>query len=214
MFSFLIPKFSIFTKKQRPPVAPHKPASSNMVEPLQYQFSCTKDLFQYAKKRCVDALHSESPYEHVVVADIKKNKVLAEYKGNENSCNLDGFEKLEIDKDSTMLLHGHPEDFPLSSPDVNVLLKYNIGQVLAFDKNGKFSLMAKDVGYKPNKTKEFLDFRLEQYDVDEMCFSPKDKTLYCAVTDDILKKHAPLMGLRYVSNYPVSIMNSKKSSNI
>lgn len=203
MFPFSIHKFSIFSKR-RPPVLACKSVpniASNKVEPLQYQFACTKDLFQYAKKRCIDALHSELPYEHVVIADIKKNKILAEYKGDENSCSFDGFDKLEINEDSTMLFHGHPEAFPISPPDVNLLLTYNVNQVLAFNSNGKFSLVAKNVGYKQDKT-EFLNFRLEQYDLDDMYSPGKDNSLYFAATNDILKKHAPLMGLRYVSNYP------------
>ena len=48
----------------------------NQVEPLQTEFNSTKDMYAYAKGRCVDALKSKTPYEHTVLVDTKENKVL------------------------------------------------------------------------------------------------------------------------------------------
>ena len=180
--------------------------TSQLVEPLRNDFTSTKDMFTYAKKRCVDAINSAKPYEHTVLVDTKQNKVLAEFVGDANHCNLNGIEKMQLDKDNTILLHGHPVGTPISSADVSTILNTPVTQVIAFDKDGKFSLVAKKIDKKPNVSKEFNNFRLEQYDLaDEMADNGQFE-LYNKATDYVLKKHAPLMGLRYLSNYAYAQM--------
>ena len=149
----LLPSFNIF---KRTKVTPAKvKETSQLVEPLRNDFTSTKDLFTYARKRCVDAINSDKPYEHTVLVDTKKNKVMAEFIGDANHCNLDGIEKMQLDKDNTILLHGHPVGTPISSADVSTILNTPVTQVIAFDKDGKFSLVAKKIDKKPNVSKEF-----------------------------------------------------------
>lgn len=200
----ILPSFNFF---KRTKVTPTKvKETSQLVEPLRNDFTSTKDMFTYAKKRCVDAINSAKPYEHTVLVDTKKNKVLAEFVGDANHCNLDGIEKMQLDKDNTILLHGHPVGTPISSADVSTILNTPVTQVIAFDKDGKFSLVAKKIDKKPNVSKEFNNFRLEQYDLaDEMADNGQFE-LYNKATDYVLKKHAPLMGLRYISNYAYAQM--------
>lgn len=199
----LLPSFNFF---KRTKVTPTKvKETSQLVEPLRNDFTSTKDLFTYARKRCVDAINSDKPYEHTVLVDTKKNKVMAEFIGDANHCNLDGLEKMQLDKDNTILLHGHPVGTPISSADVSTILNTPVTQVIAFDKDGKFSLVAKKIDKKPNVSKEFNNFRLEQYDLaDEMADNGQFE-LYNKATDYVLKKHAPLMGLRYLSNYAYAL---------
>ena len=200
----ILPSFNFF---KRTKVTPTKvKETSQLVEPLRNDFTSTKDMFTYAKKRCVDAINSAKPYEHTVLVDTKKNKVMAEFIGDANHCNLDGIEKMQLDKDNTILLHGHPVGTPISSADVSTILNTPVTQVIAFDKDGKFSLVAKKIDKKPNVSKEFNNFRLEQYDLaDEMADNGQFE-LYNKATDYVLKKHAPLMGLRYISNYAYAQM--------
>lgn len=200
----ILPSFNFF---KRTKVTPTKvKETSQLVEPLRNDFTSTKDMFTYAKKRCVDAINSAKPYEHTVLVDTKKNKVLAEFVGDANHCNLNGIEKMQLDKDNTILLHGHPVGTPISSADVSTILNTPVTQVIAFDKDGKFSLVAKKIDKKPNVSKEFNNFRLEQYDLaDEMADNGQFE-LYNKATDYVLKKHAPLMGLRYLSNYAYAQM--------
>ena len=200
----ILPSFNFF---KRTKVTPTKvKETSQLVEPLRNDFTSTKDMFTYAKKRCVDAINSAKPYEHTVLVDTKQNKVLAEFVGDANHCNLNGIEKMQLDKDNTILLHGHPVGTPISSADVSTILNTPVTQVIAFDKDGKFSLVAKKIDKKPNVSKEFNNFRLEQYDLaDEMADNGQFE-LYNKATDYVLKKHAPLMGLRYLSNYPYAQM--------
>lgn len=196
---------NIFKKTKKISQAPHKTVSC-MVEPLQTDFKSTKEMFAYAKTRCIKALKSQSPYEHVVLADIKQNRVLAEFKGNSGNCDISEISTMKLDKDNTVLLHGHPHSTPISSIDVSTMLNYPVTQVIAFDKNGKFSLVAKNIDRKDNVKKEFIKYRLEQCDMTEGLSINKAIDLYNYATDKILKKHAPLMGIRYVSNYDYLMM--------
>ena len=200
----ILPSFNFF---KRTKVTPAKvKQTSQIVEPLRNDFTSTKDLFTYARKRCVDALNSEKPYEHTVLVDTKKNKVVAEFLGDVNHCCLDGIENMQLDKDNTILMHGHPSGTPVSPPDISAMLNLPIGQVLAFDKNGKFSLVAKKIDRKAEVTKEFKDYRMEQYDLADGMADNGEFELYNSATDYVLKKHAPLMGLRYISNYDYARM--------
>ena len=85
---------------------------------------------------------------------------MAKFIGDAKHFNLDGLEKMQLDKDNTILLHGHPVGTPISSADVSTILNTPVTQVIAFDKDGKFSLVAKKIDKKPNVSKEFNNFRL------------------------------------------------------
>ena len=178
-----------------------------MIEPLKRDFESTKDLFTYARKRCVEALHSDKPYEHTVLVDTKQNKVIAEILGDTNSCSLDCIENLQFNKDYSILMHGHPSGTPISTADVSAVLNTPVNQVIAFDKDGKFSLVSKKIDKKPNVSKEFTNYKLEQYDLADGMTVNDEFELYNKATDYVLKKHAPLMGLRYLSNYAYALKN-------
>lgn len=77
------------------------------------------------------------------MVDTKENKVLAEYVGDENNCKIDNFDMLVKNPDYTILVHGHPNSYPLSGADVSLLMKYNVNQVMAVNEKGEFSLVAK-----------------------------------------------------------------------
>lgn len=201
----ILPSF-LFSKKIKPTKLPQKPPSQ-MIEPLKRDFESTKDLFTYARKRCVDALHSDKPYEHTVLVDTKQNKVIAEILGDTNSCSLDCIENLQFNKDYSILMHGHPSGTPISTADVSAVLNTPVNQVIAFDKDGKFSLVSKKIDKKPNVSREFTNYKLEQYDLADGMTVNGEFELYNKATDYVLKKHAPLMGLRYLSNYAYALKN-------
>ena len=171
-------------------------------EPLQRTFSSTRDLFAYGKKRCIGALNGPNPYEHTVLADIKKNVVLTEFIGDSHSCNINGIENLNFDKENTVLMHGHTVNTPVSPADVKVLIDRNVSQVIAFTKNGQFSLVAKNREYSQKTSEEiYKNFRKEHSDLTEGTTLNNVYELYNMATDYTLKKYSPLMSLKYVSNY-------------
>lgn len=176
---------------------------NNMVKPLQTEFKSTKELFSYAKKRCTDALKSDKPYEHTVLVDTKQNKVLAEYKGNVNECEIKDFDKFVKNPDDTILIHGHPNNHPLSNPDVKLLLSYDVNQVMAVNKNGEFSLAAKRAGrQETSATKSAAEtYQNNAKEINEEFWGHKECELYKEFNNDNLKKYADGMGLRYVTNY-------------
>ena len=178
--------------------------ASNFVEPLQNSFKSTKEMFNYAKNRCIASLNSEGNPEHAVVMDLKNNKVLAEYIGNKETCNLYGFETLDINPEYTAVMHGHINSYPISTTDVNFLLNQNVNQVIAVDTNGQYSLVSKrpDCNYA-NKfiRKEFANYNNEAYDCKYSFGEKIESSLYKIFIHAILKEHAQKMNIRYWTNY-------------
>ena len=202
MFSLSFPKLSLFKKSSSTLTQNSEKLMGVQTEPLQRTFSSTKDLFAYGKKRCMDALNSSSPYEHTVLADIKKNVVVTEFIGDSHSCNINGIENLNFDKENTVLMHGHPVNTPVSPADVQVLIDRNVSQVIAFTKNGQFSLVAKNREYSQKTSEEiYKNFRKEHSDLTEGTTLNNVYELYNMATDHVLKKYSPLMNLKYVTNY-------------
>ena len=68
---------SLFSRKATKLVPKEIPQAENKVMPLQTEFKSTKELFQYAKSRCLEGIHNSQPYEHAVIVDTKKNRVIA-----------------------------------------------------------------------------------------------------------------------------------------
>lgn len=185
-----------------------EPVSANIL-PQPKQFRCTKDLFTYARSRCVKALGDDKPREYAVLADIRSNKVLAEYLGGREKCELTGMDKLHLDKDNTILLHGHPDGAPISPRDIFTLLHHNISQVIAFDSRGDFSLVAKMKKLSKNILKSFDQFHMEHCDLYYELTPDGEHKLYNLATDDLLKKYSPKMGIRYITNYHYVKKNNK-----
>jgi hypothetical protein len=190
IFYHSVPKTTSALKIERP---------KNRVEPLQNDFKSTKELFMYAKSRCLKALNCENPYEHVIVADTQKNKILAEYIGDNKSCTMNDLHSLELDENS-IIFHGHPISYPLSTTDIQTLIASNLNCDVAFNKKGEFSLAYKTKDFNRTIAKKACkNFTItnaeETYDI-------KDNfQMYSEMTDYILKTNAPSMGLRYVTNY-------------
>lgn len=182
--------------------------ASNRVEPLKTEFASTKELFQYAKMRCLNALHSNEPYEHAIVADTKKNKIIAEYIGDRNSCSLEDLPFLELDKEHTIIFHGHLKELPLSSTDLKTLINSNTFCNVAFNPKGEFSLAYKTKDFQTNASKEkFKEYALksaeETYDI------RNNISAYGEMLDYLLRIDAKSMGLKYVSNYNAFAKNKK-----
>lgn len=168
----------------------------NKIKPIQSEFKSTKDLFTYAKKRCVDALNSSTPYEHALILDTKKNKVISEYIGNSNTCPIPDLFSLNIDKKNTAIIHGHPDSTPISSTDIKTMLKAQVYQIIAINSKGEFSLVSKTLQQDKNINKKFQEFKMDLYT--EYNLSNKESNQFI---HSVLSKHMPIMGLRYISNY-------------
>lgn len=175
--------------------------AKNQVDPLQTEFSSTKELLRYSKKRCLDAINSKTPYEHGLVVDMKKNKILAEYVGDSEHCPMNNLYDINMDKENTVIIHGHPQCYPISSPDVATMMRAGVSQIVAFNPKGEFSLVATNNLKQKNVDKAFQKYNLELLEETSDLKSPESIELYNIAADYMLKKHSPLMGMRYVSNY-------------
>ena len=171
------------------------------VEPAKEHFSSRRELLSYVKQKCTSGLNMQQPREYAVVADIKQNKVLFEYLGESDKCALDDFSKMNIDTDNTVIFHGHPDSFPISPPDILLLLKTKISQVIAFNSQGKFSLVARTNKTPTNYKKKYMQYTLDTYDLLHETKN-SDRTLQIGAIDSLLRQYTPGLGLKYISNFP------------
>lgn len=169
---------------------------SNKIKPLKIQFNSTKDLFEYSKNRCINALKQEQPYEHALIVDTKKNTVIAEYIGDSKKCKIEDLNQLDLDKQNTAIIHGHPDSTPISTTDVKTMLDSGVYQVVAFNSKGEFSIVSRTPRNVENINKKLMDLSMDSYNE-----YPLSHTIYNPFMHSMLSKHMPLMGLRYVSNY-------------
>ena len=181
--------------------------AKNQVKPLQETFTSTKEMFAYAKERCLADLSRRKPREHALLLDLKENRVLAEYVGNSNSCQLDNIESYPINSKNTVIFHGHLDNMPISGVDVYFLLNNNVNQVIAINEKGEFSIIEKVSHAKSNeeikKAYEIYEQKsIENYDryYDNRAIS---RYLYKAAKNDLLNKCSESMGLRYLTNYSI-----------
>ena len=170
------------------------------VEPAKEHFSSRRELLSYVRQKCTSGLNMQQPHEYAVVTDIKQNKVLFEYLGDSDKCALDDLSKMNIDVDNTVIFHGHPDGFPISPPDILFLLKTKISQVIAFDSQGNFSLIARTNKTPKNYEKKYMQYSLDTYD---LFYETKnsDKNLLIGAVDSLIRRYTPGLGLKYVSNF-------------
>ena len=117
----------------------------------------------YAKKRVLQALNNSSPFERGIL--IKKNVVLGEINGSFNSVDLKKYIANKKVAGSTFF-HGHPEVYgeamPVSITDFLVQVGNKIKNMVAFNKDGEFSILEEKIekkfyNYLPAKVEEFFE---------------------------------------------------------
>ena len=177
-------------------------SAQNYVEPLQKEFKCTKDMFRYAKKRCLDGI--AEGYEHAVVMDAKNNKIIAEFKGEQECCSIKELKGLKYESDNIVLMHGHPENFPLSSSDVGLINTYGFNKVIAISPEGEFSLVSKQKNITQKKYRQAVSDYMMSANEDSEMFNkrtPEGKEKLKTAIHCTLREYTPMMGYRYVTNY-------------
>ena len=158
-----------------------KPARpDNYIQPSETDFPGLKQARAYGKERAIKAIEGDNPYEHMVVIDKNTNKVTGEYKGNENNVNISLFESSRFPHNSS-IEHGHrvicningkPATTPVSWPDYTFLSAKG-EDIIAFDINGRFSMLAKNPNFKPLTVEQ-----LKEYEYLHRCYMyPEEKYL-------------------------------------
>ena len=139
----------------------------NKIQPIQSEFQSLKGARKYAKERIVCALHSDEPYEHLVIIDKKSHKIFGEYKGDEHQVSA-GLDQLHLPK-SCSVVHGHPAlhkcgdkslSTPISFDDFGYMFRH-CDDIIAFNKNGEFSLLMKTPKFKPIDKKQMALYEAE-----------------------------------------------------
>lgn len=117
----------------------------------------------YAKKRVLQALNNSLPFERGIL--IKKNVVLGEINGSFDSVDLKKYIANKKVAGSTFF-HGHPEVYgeamPVSIADFLVQVGNKIKNMVAFNKDGEFSILEEKIekkfyNYLPAKVEEFFE---------------------------------------------------------
>ena len=124
----------------------------------QIIFKSEQEAQDYAKKRVIEALKAEPPFERAVL--VQKNKVIDEFDGSQYSVPFDPKNYKEYQELS--IIHGHPDTFekgkatPISSGDIDLLLfNDNINTVQAYSSVGEHSTITRKTGFW-NKVKTFF----------------------------------------------------------
>ncbi|MBQ6516234.1 hypothetical protein IJI31_03545 [bacterium] len=181
--------------------------AKNQIEPLQDTFTSTKDMYNYAKKRCTADLSGIRPKEHVLVIDLKNKKVLAEYRGTRHDCKLENISSLPINSNDIAVFHGHLDSMPISKPDVAFLLNNDVNQVIAINSKGEYSIIKKTGNNKPEHAIKSAyeiftnenNILTQKYYEDNMI----NKYRYRLLRHEVLKENADSMGLKYITTYSV-----------
>lgn len=92
----------------------------------------------YAKNRCISALHTPTPFERGVL--VKDNQVLAEVNGDFTKIDMSPYSDKMVGAD---FYHGHPKlkghTLPISLADYLVLVSQRLKKVVAFNDKGEYS---------------------------------------------------------------------------
>lgn len=160
--------------------------------------------YEFGKKKILDALNSDNPYEHLIAINNLTNEIVADTTESDAfgvSANI-FLEKENLQKGLT-LLHGHPNDGEYTSPvgfgDFKTLVdNYFITSVTAFNKDGQVSMLSKTPDFKmldkqvlENIKKDIgVNLAHEAFRVNEPELYEELKNILLTSTDNIKRKNA------------------------
>ena len=119
-------------------------------------FQTKESAYNYAKNCVMKALKSENPYERGLV--IKGNTIVADVHGSQNEIRFAD----ELDLWGTTIVHGHPDNTPISLGDAPLIVSNRAKKMVAINKNGEYSSL-KLLPFKISKLFSFLPTRLKSY---------------------------------------------------
>lgn len=128
------------------------------VEPVQKEFVTRALAMDYANKRVVEALNSDSPYEHAVLINDATNEVFAEFKGDNDkvviAVSLWDMVKMAYQQTGYSMVHGHPTykndvTTPLGFQDFIVFVENeDMKEITSVNKYGEISRLKKKPFYQ------------------------------------------------------------------
>ena len=120
------------------------------------EFASTKELYAYARKKIV-GVAKDVGLEYLIIADTKKNKILAEAIGEKDSVVIDNRVLLGKNELDITVMHGHTKKgYPLSTADCMHLCEHNYNKIIAFDTKGRFSLLQRLPNSNLEESNNFL----------------------------------------------------------
>ena len=168
----------------------------NYVEPLKNDFDTRGEALNYAKERVVEALNSDTPYEHAITINNATNEIMGEFKGNKETVatyvSLLDEMKLAWHQKGYTLVHGHPaykngNTSPLSFTDFQTLISNdNITEIIALNKKGEISRLRKKITYQPLDTPTISNVQIELGKAQIKAFEAKQPARYQQFIKDYL----------------------------
>ena len=112
-----------------------KTSQINPLLSFKTDFSSTKELYSYAKKKIIYCAKEENK-EYLIIANTKTNKILYEKMGDEKSVDIREFSFPEDEKNNIALIHGHVTNFAsvLSPTDCWHLCNNKYEKIIAINK--------------------------------------------------------------------------------
>ena len=119
-------------------------------------FQSEEIAFNYAKNCVMKALKSENPYERGLL--IKDRTIVADVHGVKNQVRFPD----DIDLTGLIMVHGHPENTPISLGDAQLLVSNGMKKIVAYNNNGEFSSLSL-IPFKTSKIFGFLPDRFKNW---------------------------------------------------
>ena len=136
---------------------------------------------EFGKAKIIKALNKKNPCEQMIIIDKKTNTIVAQAKGKKDYIHTDAFNAIKP-KGSYSVEHGHPTSCSINGKPASAPLSFDdyrssiwghgAEDVIAYDVNGKFSMLSKKPNFRKLSYKE-----IEYYD-----------ELYFKIYDDVYIK--------------------------
>ena len=143
---------------------------------------------EFGKTKILKALNQKKPYEQMIIIDKNTNTIVAQVKGKKDYVHTNAFNvikqsgsfSVEHGHPTSCFINGKPASAPLSFDDYrSSLWGHGAEDVIAYDVNGKFSMLSRKPNFKKLNSKE-----IEYYE-----------KLYFEIYDDVylkkMLKHLP-----------------------
>ena len=141
-------------------------------------FSSTKELYAYARKKIIDCAKKENK-EYLIIANTKTNKILFEKIGDKDFVDIREISFPKDEKGNIALIHGHVTRFgsPLSPADCYSLCNEKYGKIIAINKKGRFSLLQRKANSNTEEAKKFFKYGIYLQEPDFLPKNPIKKWL-------------------------------------
>lgn len=126
------------------------------------KFKNLEDARAFSKTKIIKGLKKKKPYEQLVIIDKNSNTIVAQVKGEKDFVQTDAFKvinpsgkfSIEHGHPTCCIIDGKPAAMPVSFEDYLTTMGKGAEDLIAYDANGKFSMLTRKPNFKGLSTVE------------------------------------------------------------